>query len=120
VLAEYRTELIANVVGARKTKWFPKAAKVWLQWTEHADFPRKGTAAEKIWFAIQRHCEANRCKRVFLSARDAASIAGIGRTAASVALWELCRAKRIRRTGNRIGRLAQEFRLEDVKKRRLK
>ncbi len=112
---EYTKELTTAVYLAPKNKLFSDAARVWTQWTEHADLPKDGTAVEKIWFAIQKHCEARRCRKFFLSARDGASIAGVGRTAASAALWELCRMKRIKRTGNRFGRQAQEFEVAEGK-----
>jgi hypothetical protein len=71
---EYRSELRRSVEGARSKRWFKASVEKWTRWTRHPDFPKH--PAERLLFAIRKHCEEAGKQEFFIGARDAGLVCG--------------------------------------------
>jgi hypothetical protein len=88
---EYAHEAGQMILGAHRTRWFKAASEKWERWRRDPEFPLDGSPADRLLFAIQRHCSVHRTSEFFISCRDAAIVSGREHTQASQLLKQLVR-----------------------------
>lgn len=111
---EYRRELILKAEAARKKRWFHAAAHKWLRWTKLPDFP--DPPAERLMFAIRRHCAEEGKNKFFIGCRDAGLVLDASYKTGHRYLQSLCKDGKIRLLTvpeERIPRQAFEYELID-------
>jgi hypothetical protein len=110
--SDYRDELEKLVRSTERAPWLSRTVNRWLRWTHDPDYPSAGSAEDRLAFAIRKHCTEAGSPHFFLSARDAATIAGGHFVQANRSLHRLVRAGVLARVGKPLhARHAQNYRL---------
>lgn len=112
-LEDYAHELTAAIRGTMQQPWFEEAVQVWSRWKSEPGFPE--APAERLVFAIRRHCSATKRDRFFMSCRQAADLIGHRYPAPAARLLKKLTADGVIRLapikGKRLPRHALEYEL---------
>jgi hypothetical protein len=88
-LKEYRAELGQLYHWVKRQPKLKAAARLWVRWRDHPDFPSAGTARERLVFAIEQHCQEAETTKFHLACRDAGDVIGASNFTASKLLLEM-------------------------------